>query len=82
MYVLALIITLATGELELLTYAPGDVVKRFDTKAECQEVLGRVYDQQVAEDPGSPFALACITPAQHAAVRKRLEDRAKKTLHL
>lgn len=82
MYVLALVVLLATGETALLSYAPGDTVKLFETKASCQEVLAKKFDEMVKAEPATNFMFACVTPTQYEAVRRRLEDRAKKTVYI
>ncbi|HQR20044.1 MAG TPA: hypothetical protein PKV98_04215 [Burkholderiaceae bacterium] len=82
MFVLALVVILATGETALLSYAPGDTVKLFETKAACQEVLAKKFDEMVKAEPTTNFMFACVSPSQYEATRKRLEDRAKKTTYL
>lgn len=82
MYILALVIMIATGETVLMSYSPDDQVKLFGTKPECQKMLAKKFDELVKSDPSTNFMFACVTPEQFEATRKRLEERTKKTLYL
>lgn len=82
MYILALVIMIATGETVLMTYSPDDKVKLFETKPECQKELAKKFDELVKSEPSSNFLFACVTPDQYEATRKRLEERTKKTTYL
>lgn len=82
MYVLALIVVLAAGGTELRVLAPGGNVMRFPTKEACKVRLGQDYDRMVKESPEFPFALACVTPDQYDAMRKRMDARDRETLKL
>lgn len=82
MFILALVVIFATGETGLLSYAPGDTVKLFETRAACQEVLAKKFDEMVKAEPTTNFMFACVSPTQYEAVRRRLEERAKKTVYI